>query len=102
VLHHLSEPSNLLSEMARLATDNGAILLRDLRRPGRLAYPLHICWHGRNYSGEMLRLYRDSVRAAYTVGELEELLRSSAISGARVFRHRSTHLGVERAVKAPA
>ncbi|MGB9069691.1 MAG: class I SAM-dependent methyltransferase [Candidatus Acidiferrales bacterium] len=101
VLHHLSEPANLLSEMARLATEDGAILLRDLRRPGRLAYPLYVRWHGRNYSGEMLRLYRDSVRAAYTVPELEELLRSSAISGARVFQHGSTHLGVERAAKAP-
>src|ERR1700728_1031103 len=102
VLHHLSEPANVLSEMGRLATEDGAILLRDLRRPGRLAYPLHVRWHGRNYSGEMLRLYRDSVRAAYTVPELEQLLRSSAISGARVFEHRSTHIGVERAAKAPA
>jgi ubiquinone/menaquinone biosynthesis C-methylase UbiE len=101
VLHHLSEPANLLSEMARLVTDNGAILLRDLRRPGRLAYPLYVRWHGRNYSGEMLRLYRDSVRAAYTLPELERLLRSSAITGAHVFQHRSTHIGVERAVKAP-
>jgi ubiquinone/menaquinone biosynthesis C-methylase UbiE len=102
VLHHLSEPANLLSEMSRLATQDGAILLRDLRRPSRLAYPLHVRWHGRNYSGEMLRLYRDSVRAAYTVPELKQLLRSTAISGAQVFEHRSTHIGVERAAKAPA
>jgi ubiquinone/menaquinone biosynthesis C-methylase UbiE len=102
VLHHLSEPANLLSEMARLAAPTGAILLRDLRRPGRLAYPLHLRWHGRHYSGEMFRLYRDSVRAAYTLAELERLLGSSAISGANVFRHRATHIGVERAVKAPA
>jgi ubiquinone/menaquinone biosynthesis C-methylase UbiE len=102
VLHHLSQPANLLSEMARLATAKGAILLRDLRRPGRFVFPLHVRWHGRNYAGEMRRLYRDSVRAAYTLPELEQLLRSSAISGAQVFRHRSTHIGVERAVKAPA
>jgi ubiquinone/menaquinone biosynthesis C-methylase UbiE len=96
VLHHLAEPEKLLSEMARLATANGAILLRDLRRPGRFAYPLHVRWHGRNYSGEMLRLYSDSVRAAYTVPELEQLLKTSAICGARVFQHRSTHIGIER------
>ena len=100
VLHHLSEPANLLAEMARLVTDNGAILLRDLRRPGRLAYPLHVRWHGRNYFGEMLRLYRDSVRAAYTMPELERMLHASAVRGARVFQHRSTHLGIERAIKA--
>jgi ubiquinone/menaquinone biosynthesis C-methylase UbiE len=100
VLHHLAEPEKLLAEMARLATADGAILLRDLRRPGRLAYPLHVRWHGRNYSGGMLRLYRDSVRAAYTVPELDALLATSAISGARVFQHCSTHIGIERTATA--
>jgi ubiquinone/menaquinone biosynthesis C-methylase UbiE len=102
VLHHLAEPEKLLSEMARLATSNGAILLRDLRRPNRLAYPLHVRWHGRNYSGEMLRLYRDSVRAAYTVPELEQILKLAGIPGARVFQHRSTHVGLERETKKSA
>jgi len=96
VLHHLAEPGKLLSEMARLATPGGAILLRDLRRPNRIVNPLHVRWHGRNYSGEMLRLYRASVRAAYTAPELSRMVQTSGISGARVFQHRSTHIGIER------
>ena len=96
VLHHLAEPEKLLSEMGRLAGASGAILLRDLRRPNRLACPWHVRWHGRNYSGEMLRLYRASVHAAYTLPELERLLAAAGISGARVFQHRSTHIGIER------
>jgi ubiquinone/menaquinone biosynthesis C-methylase UbiE len=102
VLHHLADPEKLLCEMARLVASNGAILLRDLRRPNRLACPLHVRWHGRNYSGEMLRLYRDSVCAAYTVPELEHMLKLAGIPGARVFRHRSTHIGLEREMKKPA
>ena len=98
VLHHLAEPEKLLAEMARLAKPGGAILLRDLRRPGRFAYPLHVRWHGRNYSGEMLRLFRESVRAAYTVPELQRLLDASPLRGARVFEHGSTHIGLERPV----
>jgi len=98
VIHHLAEPEKLLGEMARLAASGGAILLRDLRRPNRVAYPVHVRWHGRNYSGEMLRLYRDSVRAAYTAPELERMLEASGISGARVFQHHSTHIGIERAI----
>jgi ubiquinone/menaquinone biosynthesis C-methylase UbiE len=98
VLHHLAEPRNLLSEMARLAKSGGAILLRDLRRPGRFAYPLHVWRHGHNYSGEMLRLYRASVRSAYTVEELQNMLDSSPLHGARVFEHRFTHIGIERAI----
>ena len=98
VLHHLAEPGNLLAEMARLGKPAGAILLRDLRRPGRFGYRLHVWRHGRNYSGEMLRLYRASVRAAYTAEELQRMLDSSALYGARVFEHRTTHIGIERAV----
>lgn len=97
VLHHLAEPLRVLREMARLRKPDGAFLLRDLRRPSPLAFPFHVRWHGRNYSGGMLRLFRASVRAAYTPAELEGLLRSANISGARVFRFRGAHLGIERA-----
>ncbi len=97
VLHHLAEPLRVLREMARLPKPDGAVLLRDLRRPSRLAYPFHVRWHGRNYSGGMLRLFRASVRAAYTLAELEDLLRSAPFPGARVFRFRGAHLGAERA-----
>jgi len=98
VLHHLTAPQNLLAEMARLVKPAGAILLRDLRRPSRLAYPFHVRWHGRKYSGAMYKLYCDSVRAAYTLEELQRMLSSSALYGARVFAHESTHIGIERAV----
>jgi ubiquinone/menaquinone biosynthesis C-methylase UbiE len=98
VLHHLAEPRNLLLEMARVAKPGSAILLRDLRRPSRLAYPWFVRWHGRHYSGAMYKLYSDSVHAAYTVPELQALLDSSPLRGARLFQHRSTHLGIERPI----
>lgn len=100
VLHHLAEPEKLLGEMARLVKSGGAILLRDLRRPGRFRYRLHVWRHGRNYSGTMRKLYRDSVRSAYTAEELQRLLDASKVRGARVFEHRSTHIGIERAIVA--
>lgn len=100
VLHHLDRPQRLFAEMARVARPGAAILLRDLRRPGRLAYPLHVGWHGRHYSGLMYKLFCDSVRAAYTVRELEELLRGSPLASLapppRIFRRGRTHLGFER------
>jgi len=96
VLHHLAQPQRLLEEVARLARPDGAILIRDLRRPSRPAYPLYVRWHGRHYTGLMYKLYCASVRSAYTVAELEAFLRSSPLTGARVFRHARTHLGLER------
>jgi ubiquinone/menaquinone biosynthesis C-methylase UbiE len=96
VLHHFAEPRNLFAEMARVAKPTAAVLLRDLRRPSRFAYPLHVRFHGRHYSGAMYKLYCDSVRAAYTSAELQALLASSSMHGARVFKHHSTHIGFER------
>ncbi len=109
VLHHLAQLQRLLAEVARLAKPDGAILIRDLRRPSRLAYPLHVRWYGRHYSGVMYKLYCASVRSAYTATELEGMLRASPLSaacpepasaarGARVFRHGRTHLGLERPI----
>ncbi len=100
VLHHLAEPLRMLGEIARLAAPGGAVLLRDLRRPSRLALPGHIRWHGRNYSGEMYRLFVASVRAAYTRDEIRALLRGSRLSGASIFAFGSAHLGIERAARA--
>jgi ubiquinone/menaquinone biosynthesis C-methylase UbiE len=96
VLHHMAEPRNLLCEIARVAKPGAAILLRDLRRPRRLAFRLHVRWHGRHYTGAMYKLYKDSVRAAYTLPELQALLDSSPLPGARVFAYHSTHIGIER------
>jgi ubiquinone/menaquinone biosynthesis C-methylase UbiE len=98
VLHHLAQPMQFLDEIARVAAPGAAILLRDLRRPGRLASPLHIRWHGRHYEGAMRELYNASVHAAYTEEELEKMLLSSRLRGTRIFRHESTHIGLARAV----
>jgi ubiquinone/menaquinone biosynthesis C-methylase UbiE len=98
VLHHFAEPRKLLAEIARLAKPEGAILLRDLRRPSRLAYPFHVRRHGRHYQGLMYKLYCDSVRSAYKVEELQRLLDSSSIKGARIFEHNRTHIGIERPI----
>lgn len=96
VLHHFAEPHNLFAEIARVARPGAAILVRDLRRPGALSYPFHVRWHGRKYSGTMYQLYRQSVRAAYTVPELQSMLDASPLANAHVFNHESTHLGAER------
>ncbi|HUX10620.1 MAG TPA: class I SAM-dependent methyltransferase [Terriglobia bacterium] len=93
VLHHLSDPLPALEEMLRVAKPDGTILLRDLRRPSRLAFPWHARWYGRHYSGIMKRLFEDSVRAAYTPEELAGLLGRSGMSKAHLFLHERSHMG---------
>ena len=96
VLHHLVNPLALLNEMARVARSDGVVLLRDLRRPSRLAFPFHVLWHGRHYSGLMHKLFEDSVAAAYTGDGLAAMLRRSPLADARVFFHKRAHLGFVR------
>jgi ubiquinone/menaquinone biosynthesis C-methylase UbiE len=98
VLHHLQNPGAALDEIARMARPGGAVLIRDLRRPPAVFAPWHIRWHGRHYRGQMRKLYEASVRAAYTSGELQEILKRSRLNDgrSRTFRHGSTHIGIER------
>jgi ubiquinone/menaquinone biosynthesis C-methylase UbiE len=96
VLHHIGDPTRLFAEIRRIARPDAAILLRDLRRPSRVRFPLHVRWYGRHYEGLMYKLYCDSVRAAYTCEELSAMLRKADIPGARLFTHGRTHLGFER------
>ena len=96
VLHHIGDPPRLFAEIRRIAVPGAAILLRDLRRPSRFGFPLHVRWYGRHYDGLMYKLFRDSVHAAYTPEELSSMLKAAGISGARLFMHGATHMGIER------
>ena len=96
LLHHAADPLATLNELARVIRPQGALLLRDLRRPSALVFPLHVSWFGRHYQGLMKQLFTDSVRAAYTPQELEDLLARSKIVGGKVFRRGQSHIGIER------
>lgn len=96
VLHHARDPLALLGELRRVAAPDAAILLRDLRRPAFPVERLHLWRHGRKYRGLMRQLFDASVRAAYTTDELKQMLLQTPIPGARVFRHKGAHIGIER------
>ncbi len=93
VLHHLADPLKVFKEMLRVAKPEGTILVRDLCRPSRLAYPWHVRWYGRHYSGLMRKLFEDSVRAAYTPDELAGLLGRCGMSNAQIFVQKRSHMG---------
>ncbi|MBI3895913.1 MAG: methyltransferase domain-containing protein [Acidobacteria bacterium] len=99
VLHHVREPRRLLQEIFRVAAPDAAVLLRDLRRPARPLLRWHLWRHGRHYQGLMRRLFEDSVRAAYTLDELEAFLRDTRLSDATAFSFRSAHIGIARSAR---
>lgn len=102
LLHHASDPLATLNELARVMHRQGALLLRDLKRPSAVVFPFHVAWYGRHYRGVMKRLFTDSVTAAYTRAELKDLLVRSGIARGRVFNRGQSHIGIERPALAPS
>lgn len=101
LIHHLADPAPFFNEVARLVTPCGAILLRDIRRPPAFLFPFWWRWFGRHYSGQMLRSYQDSLRAALTPRELAAALCASNLRGCRLFRYHLTHIGIVRPAETP-
>jgi len=95
LLHHLPDPVPAFNEMARVLAPAGRIFIRDLRRPAPSRMKAHIRRHGRFYRGEMLRLFSDSVRAAFKVAEIRELVAASRLRGCRVRPQFETYVVIE-------
>ncbi len=96
MLHHARRPVQLLREIARVAVPGAPLLLRDLRRPLRPFLGWQLWRHGRRYRGLMRELFQNSVRAAYTLEELEQFLQEARLERVRAFRYRGAHIGFER------
>jgi len=95
VLHHLPDPVPAFNEMARVLRPSGRVFIRDLRRPGPSRMMAHIRRHGRFYTGEMKRLFSDSVRAAFKVSEIRALLALSSLAGCRARPQFETYVVIE-------
>jgi ubiquinone/menaquinone biosynthesis C-methylase UbiE len=98
LLHHIPDPAPMLDEVTRVLKPGGAIFIRDLRRPSPRLIDEHIKKHGRYYRGTMLRLFADSVRAAFTDSELKQIVERSALRRlrrVRVCRQLETYLVIE-------
>lgn len=100
LLHHIPDPAPVIAEMGRVLMRRGALFVRDLKRPRTARIEEHIRKHGRFYRGTMLRLFADSVRAAFTESELREIVRRAGgmgrHGGARVRRQFETYLVIVR------
>ncbi len=96
VFHHLQQPVKAFNEIYRVVKKDGAFIIRDLIRPPALIIPFYVQVFGQPYSSPMKKLYTDSLRAAYTLGEISESLRKSKIQEAKIRRNFITHWTILR------
>jgi ubiquinone/menaquinone biosynthesis C-methylase UbiE len=75
IIHHIPEPAACLQEMLRILRPGGFLFVRDLSRPDSNEEVEHIV---RTYAGEenerQQQLFRQSLHAALTVEEVQQLL----------------------------
>lgn len=75
IVHHIPEPRDVLSEMWRVLKPGGTLFVRDLMRPDDQYLLDQIV---RTYAGDanehQQRMFRESLHAALTVNEVQQLL----------------------------
>ena len=80
IVHHIPEPGPCLAEMARLVAPGGSLFVRDLARPSD-AEELDrlVATYAGDESEHARSMFRDSLHAALTVGELSGLVRGRGL-----------------------
>ena len=96
VFHSFADPVSVVSEIARVLKPRGALLIRDYRRPNRFKMSRLIEELSRRYGSRMRPQIDVALRAAYTFGELQEILRASKLQGAKVIEFDELQVGIER------
>jgi ubiquinone/menaquinone biosynthesis C-methylase UbiE len=95
-LHRFDDAVSVLSEVARVMKPRGALLIRDYRRPSRLAMASTIRGVVGRWNAGMAPQLNAAFRAAYTATELREVIHRAGIPGATVSEENSESLFIER------
>jgi ubiquinone/menaquinone biosynthesis C-methylase UbiE len=97
LIHHLPNPLPFLLELKRVLQPQGAICIRDLIRPADAATIDRLVKEiGTEYSDRQQDLFRDSLHAAFTIDEVEQLIAQAEIPGVKIYQSSDRHWTVER------
>jgi ubiquinone/menaquinone biosynthesis C-methylase UbiE len=97
IVHHLPSPVPFLQELKRVLKPTGAIFLRDLLRPAsQEALDAIVGSIGTDYNTHQTQLFRDSLHAAFTLDEVNELVQQAGLEGLKVYQSSDRHWTAER------
>ena len=96
-MHHLPNPLSLFAEIKRLVKLDGAILIRDLIRPESddIVNDL-VAKIGGDYDAHQQQLFRDSLKAALTIAEVQELIDRVGLLHVKLAQSSELHWTIER------
>jgi ubiquinone/menaquinone biosynthesis C-methylase UbiE len=97
LVHHLPNPLPFLLELKRVLKPKGAILLRDLIRPdSQESLDALVERVAADCNAHQTQLFRDSLHAAFTLEEVNELVQQVGLEGVKVYQSSERHWTVER------
>ena len=97
LVHHIPDPLLLFQEIRRLVRPGGAILIRDLIRPPSDSYLNEIVVEvGEDYDDHQRQLFRDSLKAALTLFEVQELIDRAGLDQVILTQSSALHWTIKR------
>ncbi len=92
IVHHVPDPATVFGEMVRVLRPGGVLFVRDLLRPDseQRVEELVQTYCG-NENEHQRQMFRDSLRAALTVNEVEAVLTQLGLRGLRVEQTSDRH-----------
>jgi len=97
LIHHLPDPLPFLKELKRVLKPNGGILIRDLIRPMNEDIMNGLVDSiGTEYDEHQKMLFRDSLHAAFTLDEVNQLVLDAGLEGAKLYQSSDRHWTLER------
>jgi ubiquinone/menaquinone biosynthesis C-methylase UbiE len=100
LVHHLPDPLSFFQEVKRLIKPGGAILIRDLIRPETNEQIDQLVSHfAKNDNSHQQGLFRDSLKAALTLDEVQALLDRVNIPQIELDRSSDLHWTIKRKFK---
>jgi ubiquinone/menaquinone biosynthesis C-methylase UbiE len=95
-LHVFDDPLSVLREINRVLKPKGGLLIRDLKRPGRLQMRKRIDADTALYGDRMRPHVETSLRAAFTRSEFEELVHAAGLERVKISEPDDHHFLIER------
>jgi ubiquinone/menaquinone biosynthesis C-methylase UbiE len=92
LVHHLPDPLSFFVEIKRLVRPGGAILIRDLIRPENdMIVNNLVAKIGADYDAHQQQLFHDSLKAALTLAEVQELIDRVGLSQVKLIQSSELH-----------